>query len=212
MASRSPRGCPEWHLVEVLGHQGLTGSAQGTAPPERSGSCHSPLPTVRALESTILISHQPPAPESHIHPHERDSLERNKTPQRIPGAPKSVSRDLGNSVPGIQAKLFHRSRGHAHTAPRLPALKGRASSSPTSLQHQEPRSATPADLHVRKTLGPAPPPMVRPRPSIPLPAGPRPDVQVPPPQLGPISQTSPNPLNIPRPIHISTAQTSRPHP
>lgn len=107
---------------------------------ERSGSCHSPLHKLRALEPTILISHQPPAPESHIHSHERGSLEQNKT-QRIPDTFELESRDLGNAVPGKQAKLFHRSRSHAHTSPGLPALKGRASTAPTSLQHQEPRSA-----------------------------------------------------------------------
>lgn len=137
---RSVRSCapgshPEWHLG-LLGHQILTGSAQEIAPPERSGSCHSSLPAVRALESTILISHQPPAPERSL-PFPREEqfgAEQNTTTDSR--RPESVSRDLGNAAPGIQAKLFYRSRSHARIAPGLLALKGRASRAPTSRQHQ----------------------------------------------------------------------------
>lgn len=113
-------------------------------------------------------------------------------------------------MPGKQAKLFHRSRSHAHTSPGLPALKGRASTAPTSLQHQEPRSANAGGPHGRRTLGPAPPTTDRPRPSIPVSVGPRPEVQVPPPQPSPTSKTR-QALNSPRPIHIGPAQTFRRH-
>lgn len=72
---------------------------------ERSGSCHSPLHKLRALEPTILISHQPPAPESHIYSHERGSLEQNKT-QRIPDTFElRVSRPWKCSV-GETSKAF----------------------------------------------------------------------------------------------------------
>lgn len=159
----------------------------------RSGSCHSSLPAVRALESTVLISHQPPAPESHVHSHERDSLELNKTPQWIPDAPSWCPETLE-----MQRKLqIPQSRPHRSRTSR-----------PQDMNLQSPYLATTPGAEVCNTHGPphsqnswsGPAPDSRPRPSMPLSARPRPEVQVPPPQPSPTPQTRPNPLNRPRPI------------